>query len=257
MRSILCRVLLGSLCGGLLSACPAPPVAFKGDEFEPTSQFSHAYAASAAATCEAARRALLSRGYVIDRARPGFVDGHKSFQPQPDAHYEVEFHVVCAPQGKGGATTVAFVNALQDRYTPKKISNPASVGVGVLGAVSLPLTSTDDVLVKIASETVTDAAFYERFFQLLSVYMNPDQEIPKGGYDDSPPVLAPSPPPVLAPILAPVLPVAPAVIPAASPASAPALTPPAAPASSAAPSVAPSVVPEPIPAGSAAPGRTD
>jgi len=39
--------------------------------------------------------------------------------------------------------------------------------VGGIGSVSLPFSATDDTLVKVGSETISDAQFYERFFQLF------------------------------------------------------------------------------------------
>jgi len=145
------------------------------EEFNFTNTYSRSFAASDAQTCEAARRALLSQGYVISVARNDLVQGRKSFQPDRETHLEVEFRVVCATEGQGGKSTLAFVNALQDRYALKKNNNSASVGVGVIGSVSLPFTSSDDSLVKVASETVTTGPFYDRFFELLKRYLVMDQ----------------------------------------------------------------------------------
>jgi hypothetical protein len=67
-----------------------------------------------------------------------------------------------------------FANALQDRYALKKTNNSASLGVGVLGSVSMPIGSTDDSMVKVASETVASAKFYERFFGLVENFLPPE-----------------------------------------------------------------------------------
>jgi hypothetical protein len=67
-----------------------------------------------------------------------------------------------------------FANALQDRYALKKINNSASLGVGVLGSVSMPIGSSDDSMVKVASETVSAAKFYERFFALVELFLPPE-----------------------------------------------------------------------------------
>ena len=141
------------------------------DEFDSTTKYSRSFDATDAQTCEAARRALLSQGYVIGTAKSDLVNGRKSFQPEGDVHMELDFRIVCAPEGRGGLRTVAFVTALQDRYALKKSNNSASVGVGALGSLSLPLPSSDDSLVKVASETVTNGPFYERFFMLLMRYL--------------------------------------------------------------------------------------
>jgi hypothetical protein len=64
-----------------------------------------------------------------------------------------------------------FANALQDRYSLKKSNTSASLGVGVLGSVSMPIGSSDDSMVKVASETVTAAQFYDRYFALVESYL--------------------------------------------------------------------------------------
>jgi hypothetical protein len=62
---------------------------------------------------------------------------------------------------------VAFVSAVEDRYTLRKTSSSASVGVGPIGSISVPFGSTSDSLVKIASKTIPAGHFYQRFFDLV------------------------------------------------------------------------------------------
>ena len=77
------------------------------------------YAAVADRTCEAARRPRLSQGCLTALANADRVNGRKSFPPDSQAHVELEFHGVCAPDGQAGRKSIAFVSALQDRDTPK------------------------------------------------------------------------------------------------------------------------------------------
>jgi hypothetical protein len=63
---------------------------------------------------------------------------------------------------------------LQDRYALKKTNSSASLGVGVLGSVSMPIGSTDDSMVKVASETVASQKFYDRFFVLVENFLPPE-----------------------------------------------------------------------------------
>lgn len=44
--------------------------------------------------------------------------------------------------------------------------------MGGLGSLSLPVEGSMDSMVKVASETVTDAALYRRFFELLGTYLD-------------------------------------------------------------------------------------
>jgi len=160
-------------CGALQAPVPVQ------ESFESASTFTRTYAATDVQTCEAARRTLLSQGYVIGLAAPEQVRARKSFQPVPETHVEVEFNVVCAKDGYAGKRTIAFVNAVQERYALKKSNSSASLGVGALGSVSLPFTGSDESLVKVASATIENASFYDRFFVLVERYLagDPGQRI--------------------------------------------------------------------------------
>ena len=166
----------------LLSACGTDkPAVYQNEEFDNTNTYSHSYDFSPAETCEAARRALLSQGYVITQSKPEAINGRKNFQPKGDVHAEIEFHVVCAADGREGKSSIAFVNALQEHYALKKTNNSASVGVGAFGSLSLPFSSSEDSLVKVASQTILAPNFYDRFFALLDRYLTaPDMpEVPE------------------------------------------------------------------------------
>lgn len=159
----------------LLGACAAPKSpAYQREEFvSDASMYTRTFAASEAQACEAARRALLSQGYVVNTASADLVNARKSFQPEAETHIEIEFRVTCAAEVTGNGKALLFVSALQDRYALKKSNSSASIGVGVLGSVSVPFTGSDDSLVKVASETVTAAAFYDRYFRLVASYLAP------------------------------------------------------------------------------------
>lgn len=175
------RLAVISLAGvSLLSACTSLPetmpgldrnVSFSAADFDNSGMFTRHVEASQGRTCEAARRALLSQGYLVDTATSERVTGRKYYQPTNDIHYQVEMRVVCAPESTNDERTAAYASALQDRYVIKKINNSASLGVGAIGSVSLPVSATEDTLVKVGSETVSDPKFYERFFLLFDRYV--------------------------------------------------------------------------------------
>jgi hypothetical protein len=164
--------LFAVLLAGVLSACstPSKSEAYQHEEFDSTSTYSHSFTDSPDKTCEAARRALLSQGYLINQAKADLVDGHKNFQPSSDKHVQIVFSVACVADSSGKGST-AFVSALEDRYALKKSNNSASLGVGALGSISLPFTSSDDSLVKVASATIPAGEFYQRFFVLMERYL--------------------------------------------------------------------------------------
>ncbi|MGB6104797.1 MAG: DUF2242 domain-containing protein [Pusillimonas sp.] len=152
----------------LLAACTATPTIDERDSFTQGSTYSRNFADSSPAVCEAARRSLLGQGYVIDKAEPDRVSGHKNYQDQENnnQHAQILFNVDCTPSGSGH--TIVYASALRELYTMKKSSNSASVGLGVLGAVSMPVGSSDDALVKMSSETIARGAFYEGFFEQVA-----------------------------------------------------------------------------------------
>lgn len=170
LRRLLAAALLASLaaCGVLPGASPGASWPAQ-EAFDSTSTYARPYSAAPVRACEAARRALLSQGYVISTASGEATHGRKNFQPSTQVHVQVDLRVVCVRDG--AHSSIVFVNAVQDRYTLKKSNSSASVGVGVIGSVSVPFSSSDDSLVRVGSETVQDATFYERFFVLLERYL--------------------------------------------------------------------------------------
>jgi hypothetical protein len=174
-KSIPMRVVGLALVLAVAAGCSSKKAAiYEHENFDDSGTFSRNYPVTDAQTCEAARRALLSQGYIITSADPKLVSGHKSFQQTGDTHMEISFSVVCADDGSEVHHATMFANALQDRYALKKTNNSASLGVGVLGSVSMPIGSSDDSMVKVASETVSSAKFYERFFALVELFLPPE-----------------------------------------------------------------------------------
>ena len=232
-----------ALVAGCASTEKAPRPNYQSEDFNSTDTHTRTFVASEAQTCEAARRALLSQGYLVNAgSTDAQVSGKKAFQPNPDVHLEIDFRVVCATdrggRQDGKPRTIAFVSALQDRYSLKKVNNSASVGVSVIGSLSLPYSSTDDSLVKVASQTVTDEQFYDRFFKIVERYLVLDQPVP------APPVATPVPSPAYPSQLAPgAVPQAADVVTMTPLAPLPAAEPPAPPADKAPEKVAPASEP--------------
>jgi Uncharacterized protein conserved in bacteria (DUF2242) len=170
-------MLLCALCG-CNSVTPRPPAVYKDEAFSTQSSFSRDYTASVRATCEAARRALLSQGYVTKDSKADQINATKRFQPKDAAYTEIEFSVVCTPVNTAGDRSLLFANAFQGHYILKKSSTNASVGVSALGSFSLPLGSTDEALVRIGGETIASEVFYVRFFDLIQHYLSsvPEQQ---------------------------------------------------------------------------------
>ena len=77
----------------------------------------------------------------------------------------------------GDKVSLGFVTALQDSYALRKTNNSASVGVGAIGSVSLPFSSSSESLVKVGSETIAKDTFYDSFFDLVKRYLVIDQAL--------------------------------------------------------------------------------
>ncbi|BBU28261.1 lipoprotein [Caballeronia pedi] len=156
-------------CGGRNAVAPS----YQQELFSTgASPFAHNFDATVNETCEAARRALLSQGFLTTMGQPDTVDATKNFQPSAETHVAVSFHVVCTPGENATNQSIAYVNAVQDGYALKKSDTSASVGLSVLGSLSLPIRSNSDAMVKISSETVPAGKFYDRFFNLMGHYLN-------------------------------------------------------------------------------------
>ncbi|WP_425605929.1 DUF2242 domain-containing protein [Paraburkholderia sejongensis] len=156
-----------------LAACSSTPQPkFTQEMFETgASPYARNFNSNTIDSCEAARRALLSQGYLTTMSRPDSVDGTKNFQPTSDTHVVVEFHVVCTPGEEAASSSIVYVNAVQNGFALKKSDTSASVGLSVLGSLSLPIRSNSDAMVKISSETIPSGKFYERFFGLVDHYL--------------------------------------------------------------------------------------
>jgi hypothetical protein len=162
--------LLAALLACGLAACGGATrnvAVYQSEDFTADETFSRLFDASAEATCEAARRALLSQGYLLTAVKPDAVSASKNFQPQADVHVQIVFNVVCTSEAGHEELATAYVSAIEDRYTLKKNPHSASVGVAAIGSLSIPLGANEDSLVKVASETIPAGPFYDRFFALM------------------------------------------------------------------------------------------
>ena len=142
---------------------------FMGESFDSDETYSRTYELPPAQVCSAARLALLGQGYAVGKSSDEAVEATKNFQPEAEVHTQLAVRVSCV--SRGSDRTLLFVSALLDRYVLRKSSNSASVGVGALGSLSLPIGSSEDSLVRTASSTVQDTGFYRRFFERVGFYV--------------------------------------------------------------------------------------
>ncbi len=170
---------LALVLAGVSGCSSKKPAIYEHENFDDSGTFSRSFPVSEAGSCEAARRALLSQGYIITSSGANQIAGNKSFQQNAENHLQISFNITCVPDSGDEQRSTMFANALQDRYALKKSNTSASLGVGVLGSVSMPIGSTDDSMVKVASETVTAPQFYERYFALVESYLPKPKKVKK------------------------------------------------------------------------------
>ncbi|MBC3479804.1 DUF2242 domain-containing protein [Pseudomonas capeferrum] len=208
---------LALVLAGVTGCSSKKTAIYEHENFDDSGTFSRSFPVTDAGSCEAARRALLSQGYIITSSGANQVTGNKSFQQNSENHLQISFNVTCAPDVSDEQRSTMFANALQDRYSLKKSNTSASLGVGVLGSVSMPIGSSDDSMVKVASETVTAAQFYDRYFALVESYLPKPKKVSKAKVEPDAPA-----PKVEKPAVDLGLPEQAAAAPAAVPAAAPA-----------------------------------
>ena len=158
------RFCLPLLACALLAACSTPAPVHQVERFDPQSPFQHFFVATPEATCEAARRALLSQGYVIEPAKADNLQATKYFQPDSEHSTTLQVALVCVKAG-GGA--VAYANAREQRYALKSAGSGPGVSLAGLGSLSLPWGGNNENLVKVGEATISDSDFYTRFFSLM------------------------------------------------------------------------------------------
>lgn len=184
-----------------LAACSTPPKAKLQEDFVSSgaSPYTRTFQVTSTEACEGARRALLSQGYMTTLVRPDTVDASKNFQPASDSHFTVEFHIVCTAGDDATNSSIVYANAVQSGYALKKSDTSASVGLSVLGSLSLPIRQNSDAMVKISSETIQSGKFYDGFFNLISHYLaNVVRSVPvPGNTVEATPLPMPAPAPAL------------------------------------------------------------
>lgn len=146
-----------------LSGCASPSRPFYAkDSFGGNSPYQKRVSDDPQLACAAAKRTLLGDGYIIeDPSAKTSIKGRKAYRINGDRSTFLEMSVVCLSDPEGSSI---FANGLISTYDLKKAASSASIGVAVLGSVSLPIGQSVDSRVKVADETITDPEFYRRFF---------------------------------------------------------------------------------------------
>ncbi len=161
------RRLGAALALGLaLAACGGskPTRVHQSETFAIDTPFTYYSERSPEGACEIGKRALLSQGYQVDDNKPLSLRGEKLFQPAPEKVTKLGINLVCLPSPLGA---VIYANALETYYELKSRGTNAGFSVSGMGSLSLPWAADRDTLAKTGEETVTQAEFYQRLFELI------------------------------------------------------------------------------------------
>ena len=156
--------LVLTLISLLLAACSGPRTYAGKEDFRADARHRRDFAATAVPICEAARRVLLGDGYIVEGSAAQNLAGAKEFQIEEHRHAILRLYVTC-DQRTGGSTL--FVTATEEHFDVKTSRQSTSIGVPLVSPISISSKSEVDNQVKIRGETVTDRAFYERFYRAV------------------------------------------------------------------------------------------
>ena len=153
----------------LLSGCAhrPPPQQFTAD-----APFSRTFAGSGDTVCWSVKRALLSQGYMLDRAGDaGVLTGSRDDQPKPKLNVTTRLQTSCADNRNG--TSIVFVTATREDSQLQKMKQSTSIGVGP-ATLTMPSGSAE-VLGTVRRYTIKDPNFYDQFFGLVQTYIRQER----------------------------------------------------------------------------------
>ena len=154
----------------LLAGCGGPPRYAPNEEFSADEKHHRDFQACPQALCDAARRALLGDGYLVNRADAQRLVGGKEFQVEAQQHAIVNIHVNC-DQRRGGSTL--YVTATEEHFDVKSLRQSSSIGFPVVAPIYYGTQSEADAQVKTHGETVSEREFYERFYRAVQRELAP------------------------------------------------------------------------------------
>ncbi|MGH8150233.1 MAG: DUF2242 domain-containing protein [Steroidobacteraceae bacterium] len=136
--------------------------------------FSKTLTGSGDIVCWSVKRALLSQGYMLDNPEDSstVLTGTREFQPQHKLNVAIRLQATCADNRNG--TSIVFVIATREDSRLEKMRQSTTAGIGP-AMITVP-TGSAKVLGVVGRETISDPAFYNRFFQLVADYVAQDEE---------------------------------------------------------------------------------
>lgn len=148
----------------LLASCAGPPNYAGSEAFGADPRYRRDFPVAAVALCDAARRALLSEGYVVTRTDGQSLVAGKEFQGESSRHAQLNLYLSC-DQRSGGSTL--FVAATEEHFDVQSSRQSSSIGFPMIAPIYFGTRSETDSQVKVRGETIAERAFYDRFYRAV------------------------------------------------------------------------------------------
>ena len=140
----------------------------KASDFSAAAPFSKTITGPGDSVCWSVKRALLSQGYMLERATDsGVLTGTIDSQPKPKLNVTTRMQTTCADNRDG--TSIVFATASREESQLQKMKQTTSAGIGP-ATITMPSGSAK-VLGVVRRETVTDPQFYDGFFALVQKFV--------------------------------------------------------------------------------------
>jgi hypothetical protein len=116
--------------------------------------------------CWSVKRAFLAQGYMLDRstAEAATLTGVKEFQTDDETNVTLRLQTSCADNNDG--TSTVYATAMREVNKVQRENQHRSVGIG-WATITVPAGSAK-IMRPLSRETVSDPAFYQRFYVLVS-----------------------------------------------------------------------------------------
>jgi Uncharacterized protein conserved in bacteria (DUF2242) len=156
----------------LVTGCASRRHDLASDSISAQAPFSRTFPGTGDAVCWSVKRAMLSQGYMLDRAADaGVLTGTRDFQPDPKLNVSYHLQTTCADNRNG--TSIVFVTAEREDSQLQKMKQTTSLGVGP-ATLTMPSGSAR-VLGVVRRETIQDPNFYHSFFALVDRYVQQER----------------------------------------------------------------------------------
>jgi hypothetical protein len=160
--------IIGTAIIGTVAGCASGKHDRVPERFSASAPYSKTISGRGDSVCWSVKRALLSQGYMLERASDsGVLTGTIDSQPKPTLNVTTRMQTTCADNRDG--TSIVFATATREESRLQKMKQTTTAGIGP-ATITMPSGSAK-VLGTVSRETVTDPHFYDSFFALVEKFI--------------------------------------------------------------------------------------